>query len=100
MARQVEFLGLTESGRACQSGDAPQASWRLAEHAIVHGIDADHGPFTRQDVVREAYLVDGNDSPETGPLVPLAKNPAHRSRPRSVHLTDPFFCDVQQPDPA
>lgn len=58
MARLVEFLGLTGSGRACQAGDAPQASWRLVEHNVVHGVDADHGPFTRQDVVREAYFCD------------------------------------------
>jgi hypothetical protein len=58
MARQVEFTSLTESGRACQSGDAPQAAWRLVEHNVVHGVDPDHGPFTRQDVVREAYFCD------------------------------------------
>jgi hypothetical protein len=58
MAKQVEFLGLTESGRSCQSCNAPQACWRLVEHNIVHGVDADHGPFTRQDVVRERYYCD------------------------------------------
>lgn len=58
MAEQLEFLGLTESRRACQVGDAPQASWRLVERDIVYGVDPDHGPFTRQDVVREAYFCD------------------------------------------
>ena len=58
MATVVEFLGLTESGRACQTGDAPQAHWRLVEQHLVHGVDPDRGPFTRQEVVREAFFCD------------------------------------------